>query len=443
MASRRSADSDLQTQARNEKAALLREPQFQSLLSARFLNFLGNSFAPVAVPFAVLSIQGSVADVGIVLAVSTACGTLLLLIAGVIADNVPRRLLLIVGNLAEGLVMLATAVLLQTGRCELWQLIVLQALFGAVSVLTFPAFTGVVPQVVKARHLHAANGLLTATESGAQVLGPALAGVLIAVGDPALALGADAVVFFVAAAFVLVRLRPPATARTGERMSFARDLADGWKEMTSRRWYWITLLGHATCNFSIAVFFVLGPVIVAKELGGAVTWGGIGAAGAFGGLLGGLAFMRLRFSRPLVIGNAAPLLFAPCLLLLMVPGPVWGLDAAAAAGMFGVSILNGAWNSAVQQLIPNEVLSRLASFDWLISFTTMPLGFALAGQFDKSLGTPTLLWIASAALCVPCLLTLLTPGIRAIRSDRQGIVAMDAGWTPGLSDEVTLASQDG
>jgi predicted MFS family arabinose efflux permease len=420
---------------RRERTAVLHEPQFRTLLSTHGLTFLGNSLAPVALPFAVLSIRGTVADIGAVLAVGTASSILILLVAGVVADNMPRRLLLSVSALVQGLAMLVMAALLLTGRCEIWHLLALQALFGAASALGFPAFTAVVPQIVEARHLRAANGLITVTESGAQVVGPGIAGVLIALGSPALAFAVDAVSFF-ASALVLVWLHPPVAEKTGERMHFVRDLIEGWKEMTCRRWYWITLLAHSACNSSIAVFFVIGPVIAEKKLGGASTWGAVCAAGAIGGVLGGLTFMRLRLRRPLVTGNLAILLFVPCLLLLVAPAQTPALVLAAAAGMFGVSILNGAWNSTIQQLIPNAVLSRLSSFDWLISFTTMPLSFALAGELAKSLGTSVLLCGASAGLCVPCALTLLAPSIRAVRSDRDGTVVVAGSRVPALSEEL-------
>jgi hypothetical protein len=432
----RSAPKPGPGQPRREKSALLSEPRFRTLLSTHGLSFLGNSLAPVALPFVVLSIHGTVADIGAVLAVGSASSILLLLVAGVAADNMPRRLLLVMSGLLQGLAMLVMAVLLLTGRCEVWHLLALQALFGAASALSFPAFTGAVPQIVEARQLRAANGLITVAESGAQVLGPGIAGVLIALGSPALAVSLDALSFF-AAALVLVRLHLPAAETTGEGMHFVQDLVEGWHEMTSRRWYWITLLGHAACNFSIAVFFVIGPVIAEKKLGGASTWGAISAAGACGGLLGGLAFMRLWLRRPLVAGNLTVLLFVPCLLLLIGPAQTPALVLAAAAGMFGVSILNGAWNSTIQQLIPNAVLSRLSSFDWLISFTTMPLGFALAGQLATLLGTTTLLCWASAGLCVPCVLTLLAPSVRAVRSDRDGAVVATANRAPALSEELT------
>lgn len=426
--------------AQNERAAVLNQPKFRALLSTHGLSFLGNSLGPLALPFAVLSIRGTVADIGAVFAVASASSILLLLVAGVIADTMPRRLLLIISGLLQGLAMLGIAVLLLTGRCEIWQLLALQALFGAASALNFPAFTGLVPQVVEARHLRAANGLITVTESGAQVLGPGIAGVLIALGSPGLAIGVDAIAFF-ASALVLVRFHPPGAEgnadRNREGMHFGKDLIEGWKEMTCRRWYWINLLAHAACNFSIAVFFVLGPVIADKKLGGAPIWGAICAAGAIGGLVGGLAFMKLRLRRPLVAGNLAAMLFIPCLLLLIGPGQVPALVLATGTGMFGVSILNGAWNSTIQQLIPNAVLSRLSSFDWLISFTTMPVGFAVAGQLAKLLGTSTLLGWASVGLCVPFVATLLAPSIRAVRSERDGTVIMTENSAPTLSEELT------
>ncbi|MCJ0874930.1 MFS transporter [Streptomyces sp. AP-93] len=408
-----------QTQPRVQvgRGELLRQPQFRILLLARSISFFGDSLAPIAIPFAVLAAGGSAVDVGIVLGAGTVTNLILLLTAGVIADRMPRRLLLITSDALQGVVMTAMCVVLLTDNYSLWLLVVLQVLFGAGMALNMPAFTGIMPQVIDPSHVQAANGLLSVTQSAAQIGGPAFAGILVAAGSPGIALGVDAATFFVSA-LLLLGLRV-STERAAEPMHFLRDLKEGWQEMTRRRWYWVSLLCHSGCNFSIGVFSVLGPVIVSGN-GGATGWGLISTAGAIGSLIGGVVVMRLWLRRPIVYGNLAVVLYAPSLLLLVQPSPVWAIMIGAGVAAFAISILNGAWNSAVQQLIPEAILSRLSSYDWLISFATLPLGYTLAGPLSEAFGQSNVLVASALLLALPCALTVLDPTIRGVRADRNG-----------------------
>ncbi|GAA0732656.1 MFS transporter [Dactylosporangium roseum] len=411
------ADSGREQAPGARRRALVRHPQFRTLLLARSISFFGDSLAPIAIPFAVLAGGGSAADVGIVLGAGTATNLILLLSAGVIADRLPRRLLLITSDVSQGLVMTAMCAVLMTGHYSLWLLVALQILFGAGMALNLPSFTGILPQVIDRADIQAANGLLSVAQSTAQISGPAIAGILVAVGSPGIALGVDAATFFLSA-LLLLGLRVH-TERSAETMHFVRDLIDGWQEMARRRWYWVSLLAHSGCNFSIGVFSVMGPVIVAKH-GGATGWGLVSTAGAIGSLLGGVAVMRLWLRRPVLVGNLSVVLYAPALLLLIRPAPVWAIMAGAGLAAFAISILNGAWYSTVQQLIPEKILSRLASYDWLISFATLPLGYALAGPLSDALGVSTLLVGCALLLALPCALTIFEPTVRGVRSDRSG-----------------------
>jgi MFS family permease len=113
------------------------------------------------------------------------------------------------------------------------------------------------------------------------------------------------------------------------------------------------------------------------------------------------------------------------LLLLAIPAPVWALMIAAAVATFSVSVLNGAFESTMQKLVPDEILARLDSYDWLISFAVLPLGYALAGPLSEAMGRGPLLVVSALILVVPCTLTLLDPHIRGVRTLRSGEVVLD------------------
>lgn len=410
-------------QQSTSRTALLRQPMFRFLLAARSISFFGDSMAPIALPFAVLQLGGSVGDVGLVLGAGAMTNLVLLLSAGVIADRLPRRMLLIVSDITQGTAMALTAFLLLTDQAAVWNLALLQVVFGAGMALNLPTFTGILPQVVDRKDVQSANGLLSVTQSTAQIAGPSVAGILVAVASPGLALAVDAATFFLSAVLVS-RLRLH-SVKSGEHPHFLRGLAEGWTEMMKRRWYWVSLLAHSGANFSIGVFFVLGPVILAESGAGASGWGLVATAGSVGSVLGGLAILRWWLKRPLVIANLALILYSPVLLLLIIPAPVWLLMPAAALASFSISILNGAFESTVQKVVPDAIMSRLDSYDWLISFAVLPLGYVLAGPLSEAIGRGPLLALSALILVVPCLLTLLDPQIRGMRTLRDGAVVLD------------------
>jgi MFS family permease len=149
-----------------------------------------------------------------------------LLIGGVVADRVSRRGVMVAADLARLASQGLLGVLLIAGDPPVWSLAVLSGLTGMATGFFNPASTGLLPVVVAPEQLQQANGLRTAAMSGGEILGPALAGVLVASAGPGWALAIDGATFGVSAAF-LARLRiAPRLARAGS--SFPHDLRSGW-----------------------------------------------------------------------------------------------------------------------------------------------------------------------------------------------------------------------
>ena len=103
----------------------LGERSFRLLFLGRTTSFIGNAFATVALAFAVLDLTGSKADLGFVLAARSLPQVIFLLVGGIWADRLPRNRVMVASNVASGLSQGAIAVLLLTGRAEVWQLLVL------------------------------------------------------------------------------------------------------------------------------------------------------------------------------------------------------------------------------------------------------------------------------------------------------------------------------
>jgi MFS family permease len=379
---------------------------------------LGDAVVSIALVFAVLHVGGTASDIGLIAALQTVARVAFLLAGGVWADRLRRQYVMLAADGLRGAVQAALALLLLTGHAHIWELGAGAALYGAATSFFGPASTALIPETVPAEQLQQANSLLGLPQSFFSVGGPAAAGVLIAVFGPGWLFAADAASFFVSLACLALLRVPPRTLPAAN--SFLADLAEGWHELAIRPWYWINLLAHACWNFAIPAYFVLGPVIAARALGGASAWGAISASWGVGAIAAGVFVLRVKPRRPLVVGNLLLTTAALPMLALAFSRSVVLIAVAAALSGFGLVALNALWSSAMQVLIPDKVRSRVDSYDWLVSLVIMPVGFAIVGPLSASAGFAPTLVAAAAVASVPCALVVLVPGIRGVRRTPAG-----------------------
>jgi MFS family permease len=305
---------------------------------------------------------------------------------------------------------------------RLWMFVVTAAVFGAASAFFLPAASGLVPETVSAERLQQANGLLSISQTSTRIFGPALSGVIVAVAQPGWVFAIDGVTFVVSAAF-LASLRSASVAAARKR--FLSELGDGWREVRSRSWLSAGLACVAFLNLGIAPFIVLGPVVASDSLGGAKSWGLIAAVGAIGGVIGGMAALRVRPSRPLVACFLMWMLGALPLLALMPPLPALAIAVALAAFGFTSNLGNAIWETVMQREIAPELRSRVFSFDMLVSICFVPIGQAVAGPLAAAAGTRATLLAGALLLVVPCAVALLVPSVRALEHDGAAVVHED------------------
>ncbi|MFI7544686.1 MFS transporter [Actinoplanes sp. NPDC049599] len=413
----------------SKKFGVLADRPFRLVWIGRSSSALGDALMPVTQTFAVLSIGGGAAEIGLILAISMVVRTLLLLAGGALADRLPRRLLLGGTSLFLGVVQTLVGILLLTGRLDMQMLLAAAVCYGGASALTKPALTGLVRQTVTDERLQEANGLLEMTRGATLVVGPALAGVAVSLTSPGWVYLADALTFLVCA--VAMMMLPLAHVQRTDSSSLLKDIAAGWGELKARPWYWVTLCCHAVWNVGSSAFYVLGPVLVAQAAGGAASWGVVSAGAAVGALVGGGAAMRFRPDRPLVAAHASLLLMLLPLAALAVGAPIAVLTVCAVVGTAGVTFMNSAWTATTQQLIPDAVLSRVTSYDWLISFTLAPVGFAAIGPVADRVGATWAIGIATMFVILGVGIVLFIPRVRRLRRSPDGKLR---GW-PDLDQE--------
>jgi predicted MFS family arabinose efflux permease len=398
-----------------ESLAVLRLRDFRLVFGAFAVSVLGDRMVTIALAFAVLELGGSATEVGVVLACRTLPLVATLLIGGVVADRVSRRAVMVAADLVRLLTQGLLGVLLIAGEPPIWTLAVLSGLTGAATGFFNPAVSGLLPQVVPAEQLQQANGLRFTAMSGGEIVGPALAGALVASAGPGWALALDGVTFGISAAFLAGLRLPQRLPRGGT--TFLQDLRTGWVEFRSRSWVWSIVVAASLGNLLWAAFSVLGPVVADRDLGGAAVWGSVMAAMGIGALVGGVVAIRVRPRRPLVLSLCVLTLFAapPALLAVEAPVPLLavGTFLAGAGMMLGISV----YESTFQRRIPADVLSRVSSYDWFGSVALQPIGLAIWGPIAVAIGIDAALWLAAVLLLVSILAPLALREVRTMPGD--------------------------
>lgn len=401
-------------------AGPLADLPFRWLWLAATISAVGSAFVPVALSFAVLGLGGNATSLGLVLLTGTLAGLVSYLAGGVWADRVPRRNIMLLGDIVRLAVEAAVAALLLTGHARIWEMACAYAFTQVASSFFDPASTGLVAQIVSAPQLQKANSLLSVSQNAASVAGPALSGLLVATAGAGWAFAVDAASFAGSAAFLL-GVPSLGVART-VRQRFAADLAEGWREVTGRTWAWATLICNTAGNMAFAVFLVLGPVLAASRLGGAWGWGLVSTGLSGGALLGGLAAMWVKARRPIADGMLTTSFIALPLLALAVSLPLWAIVLAAVFGMPGAIYLNTNWATTVQQIVPTDVIARFRSYDYLLAFTAIPVGYAIAGPLSSALGASQVLVVAAALIVASAIIPALIPAVRVVIRHKDGTI---------------------
>ncbi len=339
---------------------------------------------------------------------------LFLLFGGVIADRLPRVLILRVGALVLAATQGMVATLVITDTAELWMLIVLEALNGLTMALVFPAFAAIMPQLVPRGMLQSANVLQSMSRGALRVVGPSIAALLVVTVGPGWALAADALTFLVASLLLLL-VALPRPVRDGDALSTFAELREGWSLFVGTTWLWVIVLAFGVLNaIHSGALNTLGPV-VAKETIGEQGWGYILSAESLGLLAMTAVMLRRRLERPLFFGMLGiatagfPMVLfgaAPELLPLVVLAFVAGA---------GIELFSLGWTLAMQENIEERMLSRAYSYDALGSWVAMPIGQLAYGPLALAFGSRDVLIVSGIVYTGICLLTLVSASVRNLQ----------------------------
>jgi MFS family permease len=402
---------------------LLRNRNFGLLFGARSVSYFGTYLAPIAVAFAVLDLTGSASDTGIAFACWTLAQVSTLLVGGVVADRLPRRLVMVSSDAGNVCVRTAMGVLLVSGHAQIWEIFVLQALGGASTAFYSPASSGLVPEVVDASELQQANAFMGIARYLAFPLGAATGGAIVATIGSGTALLVDAGTY-ATSALLLSGIRLPARARAAAAPNFLRELHEGWQAFTEHTWVWL-LTAWVACYFVItyAPFFVLGPYIAKHSLGGAGAWGTVVTGEGLGALVGALIGLRARPGRPWVTVGAVFALTSVQSVLLAAHVTFIAIAVAAFVAGFSFALGSIIFETGIQHAIEPDKLSRVSAYSWMCAMVFLPLGYALAGPIAAVLGMSAYLVFGAAWIVLTTLLVYSVPDVRNYRLPAAAIAA--------------------
>ena len=348
------------------------------------------------------------------------------LIGGVWGDRLRREWVMMISDLIRAAAQGLVAMLLLTHAAHIWQLALLFAIYGAAEAFFRPAAGALIPQIVETDHLQEANALMGISENFGWMVGPAVAGILIAVIGPGGTIAIDAGSFLVSAGFLAILHAPP-LERTRKPQAFIRELREGWHEVWSRTWLWTMMLRTGLVLFIvIAPFQVLGPLALRQQGHGAAAWGLITGLFSAGMLMGGGVALRYKPRRPMVTVCSTGFV---ALLAPFVVG-MGGGDVALALVMvlrgLAIGILVTIWNTTLQREIADEALARVTAWDWMTSLALWPAGLAVAGPLADAMGVTNACWLSFIVGAAGAVWVLFVKDVWRLRSPATAAAAEQA-----------------
>jgi MFS family permease len=348
---------------------------------------------------------------------------LLLLLGGVISDRFDRRRIMILSDVIRGLAVVGLGVLAATDVIELWHMVALAAVYGAGDALFPPAFNALVPTIVPEELLVQANAVDHLVRPLALLMfGPAVGGVLVD------GVGAGAAFFVNAGSFgfsmlMFLLLRPRPLERPGRAgTSVLGEIRVGLRFARSHTWLWGSIVMAA---FFLLVFLgpweVLLPFLVKNELGGSARdLGLVFASSGLGAILCSVVFAQRELPRRFItwmyVGFTGEI---AAVAIYGVAQELWQLFAVAFVA--GLSYTAGGiiWLTLLQRHVPNELLGRITSLDWMVAVSLTPISFALTGPVAGAIGVRETLVGAGIIGAAVTFGFLFLPGMRDLeRADR-------------------------
>jgi DHA3 family tetracycline resistance protein-like MFS transporter len=389
-----------------------RNREYRLLIAALSVSIFAEGMWAVVMALQVIALDNDPASLSLVAACLGAGLVAFVLVGGIAADRISQRLIIIAVEAVNVVAVTAVAALGLTGALRVWHMAVAAATLGIAAAFFFPAYSAILPRILPAEQLLAANGVEGVVRPVFQrAVGPAVAGLVVGATFPPAGAVVVAILFAIGLV-LLIATRPPraghpvgdTAAAERERPHVLRDLRDGFVFVLGTPWLKWTLLFA-----SMFVLVVLGPIevllpfIVADRFDdGARMYGFVLAFFGTGSAIGALAVSSARLPRRYL--TVMMTMWGLGSLPLVVIGATSSFGWMAVAA-FIIGVTDGAgmviWGTLLQRRVPTHMLGRVSSLDFFVSLAFMPLSFAIAGPLSKVVSMETIFLVAGI---VPVLL---------------------------------------
>ncbi|MFF6952988.1 MFS transporter [Streptomyces iakyrus] len=315
--------------------------------------------------------------------------------AGALVDRMRRRTALQVADVGGLLAVGLLGAVYFSGGMDLWQVYLTVALVGAAAAFQYPALSAAVPVLVRADQLQRANGLLASAKNTAEVGGPALGGLMVALSGLGAILWIDLVSFVIALATVqLARFREPVrdgAAASEPRKRLSADSVEGLRELWRRPGLRDLVAVDFLANLVMVLgFAVVQPMVLARTDNDVTVLAAvnisIGLGGAAGGLLLALWGGPRNRTRAMMLGIAGMCLSSQ-MGMSVATGAV-GWCAALFVGALLMPIVNGAMQSVIQTKVPHQVQGRVFGAVMFASQLSVPVAMAVSGPLSDHVFEP-------------------------------------------------------
>ena len=392
----------------------LRIRDFALLWTGMTTSLVGDFVFLVAYPWQTYQLTNNPAALGWISGAYVAPTVIFITVGGVLTDRIERRRLMIAADVLRAAATGTGAALAITHHLTLVDLGVVVAFGGLGAALFNPAFGSIVPEIVPAGQLPQANALDQFVRTGAGLVGPGIAGVLIALAGTGWAFAFDAGTFVVSVSTALA-LTPRPFEPTGEPRSALRDAREGWSFVRARTWLWASLVAAGLANVASGTRNVLLPLIVKNDLhSSARTLGFVYSAGAAGAIVVSLAYARRGYlRRPIVVAFVG---WGGSILAIGAYGLSTNVGELLAFGLVaggGTAIGNAVWGTLMHRRVPRTLLGRVTSIDWMFSLSLMPVASVASGLIAGALGARETLAGAGLIAGLGTLAFLVIPALRA------------------------------
>ena len=367
----------------------LKHRNFRLFFGGQIISLVGTWMQTIAQTWLIYRLTGSAVLLGVLGFVSQIPIFLLSPIGGLAADRWPRRRVVITTQAASMLLAFILAALTLTGRIRIWEIIVLATLLGTVNAFDVPARQSFLIEMVGREDLLNAIALNSSMFNGARLVGPAIAGLLVAWIGEGWCFFANGVSYFaVIAGLLMMRIKKSHAAHDGS--SPIEKLREGFRFARHTVPIRALLLLVALVSFMALPFSVLMPIFADRILhGGASAYGNLMGAVGVGALFGALVLAMRQELRGLgnIVAYSAIGLGAS-LILFSASRLYWVSLVALALSGFAMMMQFAATNTLIQAMVPDRLRGRVMSLYSMMFLGMTPLGSLLAGAIAARIGAP-------------------------------------------------------